>query len=40
MRPPIVADNLTRGIPQAAITVHRPGDGSTGDELAEVEAEI
>ncbi len=36
----IVTDNLARGIPQAAITVHRPGDESTADELAELEAEI
>jgi hypothetical protein len=37
----IAVYDLTRsGIPNSAVTVHRPGDGSTGDELAELEAEI
>jgi hypothetical protein len=29
-----------RGVPRAAITVHRPGEGSTREEVSELEAEM
>jgi hypothetical protein len=33
-------DGLRRdGVPESAITVHRPGDPLTGDQVAELEAE-
>jgi hypothetical protein len=37
---PAVDGLQERGIPGSAITVHRPGDAATGDEVAELEAEL
>jgi hypothetical protein len=37
----VAVDGLRRGgVPEAAITVHRPGDAVTGDAVAELEAEL
>src|SRR2546423_65713 len=37
----VALDTLTRrGVPRSAITVHRPHDGSTWEEVVELEAEM